>query len=38
MVPMPDLQIKDTWHVAGLCATGSNTLVAEDVFVPRIGC
>ncbi len=34
VIPMADLRIKDTWHVAGLCATGSNTLVAEDVFVP----
>jgi 3-hydroxy-9,10-secoandrosta-1,3,5(10)-triene-9,17-dione monooxygenase len=34
-VPMQELAIKDTWHVAGLCATGSNTIVAGDVFVPE---
>ena len=34
MFPISDVQILDTWHVAGLCATGSNDIVAEDVFVP----
>ncbi|MGY4713073.1 acyl-CoA dehydrogenase family protein [Mycolicibacterium sp. CBM1] len=34
-VPMQQLAIKDTWHVAGMRATGSNTLVAQDVFVPN---
>jgi 3-hydroxy-9,10-secoandrosta-1,3,5(10)-triene-9,17-dione monooxygenase len=33
-VPMSDLTIKDTWHVAGMSATGSNTMVAEEVFIP----
>jgi alkylation response protein AidB-like acyl-CoA dehydrogenase len=33
-VPPSDVQILDTWHVAGLRATGSNDVVAEDVFVP----
>jgi alkylation response protein AidB-like acyl-CoA dehydrogenase len=32
--PMTELPIEDTWHVAGMCGTGSNTLVADDVFVP----
>lgn len=35
LVPMSELQIRDTWHVAGMIGTGSNTLIAEDVFVPR---
>ena len=26
--------IKDTWHVAGVAGSGSNTVVLEDVFVP----
>ncbi len=26
--------IHDSWHVSGLAATGSNTLVLEDVFIP----
>ena len=34
LIPMSDLTIKDTWHVAGMRASGSNTLVANDVFVP----
>jgi alkylation response protein AidB-like acyl-CoA dehydrogenase len=37
--PLEEATIKDTWHVAGLCGTGSNTVVAEDLFVPssRVG-
>jgi alkylation response protein AidB-like acyl-CoA dehydrogenase len=27
--------IQDTWHVSGLCASGSNTIVARDAFVPK---
>ncbi|MEI4271954.1 acyl-CoA dehydrogenase family protein [Klenkia sp. LSe6-5] len=34
LIPMSDLSIKDTWYVAGMRGTGSNTLIAEDVFVP----
>ena len=34
LVPMSDLAIEDTWFVAGMKGTGSNTLVADDVFVP----
>lgn len=33
-IPMDALAIRDTWHVAGMRGTGSNTVVAEDVFVP----
>lgn len=33
-VPMSEVTIEDTWHVAGLKATGSNTIVAKDLFVP----
>jgi len=35
LVPMTDLSIEDTWYVAGMRGTGSNTLVARDVFVPQ---
>ena len=35
LIPMADLTIKDTWYVAGMRASGSNTLVAENVFVPN---
>jgi|tagenome__1003787_1003787.scaffolds.fasta_scaffold20983866_4 3-hydroxy-9,10-secoandrosta-1,3,5(10)-triene-9,17-dione monooxygenase len=34
LIPMSDLAIEDTWFVAGMKGTGSNTLVAQDVFVP----
>lgn len=35
MMPMSDFTIKDTWHVAGMRGTGSNTLVGVDLFVPE---
>lgn len=35
LVPMSDLRIEDTWFVAGMRGTGSNTLVARDVVVPE---
>lgn len=35
LIPRADLQYKDTWHVAGLKSTASNSFVAEDVFVPE---
>ncbi|MEV4177952.1 acyl-CoA dehydrogenase family protein [Nonomuraea sp. NPDC049709] len=34
LMPMAELDIKDTWHVAGMRGTGSNTVIATDVFVP----
>jgi alkylation response protein AidB-like acyl-CoA dehydrogenase len=30
-----DLKILDDWYATGMSATGSNTVVAENVFVPR---
>ena len=27
--------VEDTWHVAGLAASGSNTVVANETFVPQ---
>lgn len=35
LVPMSDLTVEDTWYVAGMRGTGSNTLVADEVFVPE---
>jgi alkylation response protein AidB-like acyl-CoA dehydrogenase len=34
-----EVSFLDTWHVAGMAGTNSNTFVAEDVFVPahRVG-
>lgn len=34
LVPRSDYRIEDRWRVSGLCATGSNDIVIEDVFVP----
>jgi 3-hydroxy-9,10-secoandrosta-1,3,5(10)-triene-9,17-dione monooxygenase len=34
LIPRSDLTLKDTWFVAGLRGTASNTLVADEVFVP----
>ena len=33
-MPMSELTIEDTWFTAGMKGSGSNTMVAEDVFVP----
>ena len=34
-IPMRELKIEETWFTAGMRATGSNTLVAENVLVPE---
>lgn len=34
VVPVSDCEIVDTWHVAGLAATGSRDAKLTDVFVP----
>ncbi|ARZ65960.1 oxidoreductase [Streptomyces albireticuli] len=34
LVPRSELELEDTWFVAGLRGTASNCLIAEDVFVP----
>ncbi len=31
----PDVTIQDTWHMSGLCASGSNTVVARQALVPH---
>jgi alkylation response protein AidB-like acyl-CoA dehydrogenase len=35
LIPRADLTLEDTWFVAGMKSTGSNCLIAEDVFVPE---
>lgn len=35
LVPTADLIIEHTWNVAGMHGTGSHSLVAHDVLVPR---
>lgn len=34
-LPRGDFRIEDTWYVAGMRSSGSNTVIAEDVFVPE---
>jgi alkylation response protein AidB-like acyl-CoA dehydrogenase len=34
-LPIGDVQIHDTWHVSGLCGTGSNDVSVDGVFVPE---
>jgi 3-hydroxy-9,10-secoandrosta-1,3,5(10)-triene-9,17-dione monooxygenase len=35
LVPRHAFEILDTWHVAGLKATGSHDVVVNDVFIPQ---
>jgi alkylation response protein AidB-like acyl-CoA dehydrogenase len=34
-MPASEVEIHDTWHVSGLCGTGSNDISVKDVFVPE---
>jgi indole-3-acetate monooxygenase len=34
-MPVNEVAIHDTWHVSGLCGTGSNDFSASDIFVPE---
>jgi len=35
LIPRGELSLEDTWFVVGMKSTGSNCLVADDVFVPE---
>jgi alkylation response protein AidB-like acyl-CoA dehydrogenase len=35
VLPSKELTILDDWYASGMAGTGSNTVVAEDVFVPE---
>jgi 3-hydroxy-9,10-secoandrosta-1,3,5(10)-triene-9,17-dione monooxygenase len=35
MVPRTEYRIADAWYVSGLCATGSEDILVDDVFVPE---
>jgi 3-hydroxy-9,10-secoandrosta-1,3,5(10)-triene-9,17-dione monooxygenase len=35
MVPRADYRIVDAWRVSGLCATGSDDILLDNVFVPE---
>lgn len=34
LVPVSEVTLEHTWETVGMCGTGSNTFVADDVFVP----
>lgn len=34
LLPMSEVQIEDTWYVAGMRGSGSNTIVGSDLFAP----
>jgi alkylation response protein AidB-like acyl-CoA dehydrogenase len=34
LIPRSELDLEETWFVAGMKSTGSNCLIAKDVFVP----
>jgi 3-hydroxy-9,10-secoandrosta-1,3,5(10)-triene-9,17-dione monooxygenase len=34
LIPRSDYRIEDVWHTMGLCGTGSNDIIVEDLFVP----
>ncbi|KII00208.1 hypothetical protein LP52_02500 [Streptomonospora alba] len=35
LVPVADLTVEDTWHTVGMRATGSNSAVLREAFVPE---
>jgi 3-hydroxy-9,10-secoandrosta-1,3,5(10)-triene-9,17-dione monooxygenase len=35
IVPVTDVSVEDTWQMAGMRGTGSDTVVAEDLFIPE---
>ncbi len=35
LIPRSDTDLQETWFVAGMRSSGSNCLIAEDVFVPE---
>ena len=35
LIPKAEYKVADTWFTAGMRGTGSNTIVTDDVFVPK---
>ena len=33
VMPIEAVQVRDVWHMSGMCATGSNTVIADDIYV-----
>jgi 3-hydroxy-9,10-secoandrosta-1,3,5(10)-triene-9,17-dione monooxygenase len=34
LLPAADIRVEDVWNTAGMCATGSNDVTVDDVWVP----
>lgn len=34
LLPKAQVEVEDTWFTSAMCATGSNTIVSDDIFVP----
>lgn len=35
LLPVADVGVVDVWHTAGMCATGSNDVIVDGVWVPE---
>jgi 3-hydroxy-9,10-secoandrosta-1,3,5(10)-triene-9,17-dione monooxygenase len=35
LMPVDDVNVEDVWHTAGMCATGSNDVTVDGVWVPE---
>lgn len=35
LLPASDVAVEDVWHTAGMCATGSNDVIVDDVWIPE---
>jgi 3-hydroxy-9,10-secoandrosta-1,3,5(10)-triene-9,17-dione monooxygenase len=35
LIPRRDYRIEDVWHTMGLCGTGSNDIIVDELFVPE---
>jgi 3-hydroxy-9,10-secoandrosta-1,3,5(10)-triene-9,17-dione monooxygenase len=35
LAPVGELTVEDTWYVSGMRGTGSNTIIAQDLFIPN---
>ncbi len=35
LLPANAIRVEDVWHIAGMCATGSNDVIVDEVWVPE---